>query len=409
MNLKKLLLLLLTSSLLFVKCDNPSEPIDNEDIVPQIDIPWPSLGNTPWPMHHHDPQSTGRSKYSGPQTGVIAKKVYVGMSYSGISIGYNSSAFIGTFYPYDFYSLDYEGNIKWKYSSLFCYTTPLISSDSIIYAAGNQSFFAFTHSGDTLWKKNLSTLDKIVSVGINIDKNGNIYYIDYNNTLTVLDKNGNIKWKLRDERFLNWTDAAPTFSPDGNTLYVQGISVSVIAVDINNKTVKWIFGDKRLLSSPVIDNAGNIYIIPGEQWFSNQRSIYSLNQQGVVNWKYDFIAETLWDNTEPTIDFDGNVYFGTDTLYSITNGGKLRWKKSLNGTEIVSPLICDKDNVIYLGVQDPDNGDNKIIAVKGNGEIKWEIIDTIERELGVSPALTEEGTLFYPTWNNEIGNFFIIK
>ncbi len=409
MNLKKLLLLLLISSLLFVKCDNPSGPIDNEDIVPQIDIPWPSLGNTSWPMHHHDPQSTGRSKYSGPQNGVITKKVYVGISVSGISIGYNQIIYVSTSYwPVEFLALDYEGNVKWK-SNFMSHTTPLISSDSVVYAAGVNAFFAFTTDGDTLWKNTLDRESRIVSVGINIDKEGNLYYIDYNNTLTVLDKNGNIKWKLRDERFLNWTDAAPTFSPDGNTLYVQGISVSVLAVDINNQTIKWVFGDKRLLSSPVIDNAGNIYIIPGEQWFSNQRSIYSLNQQGVVNWKYDFIAETLWDNTEPTIDYDGNVYFGADTLYSITNGGKLRWKKSLNGTEIVSPLICDKDNVIYLGVEDPGNGDNKIIAVKGNGEIKWEIIDTIERELGVSPALTEEGALFYPTWDNQYGNYFIIK
>lgn len=409
MNFKKLLLLILISSLLFVKCDNPNGPINNEDIVPQIDIPWPSLANTPWPMHHHDPQSTGRSKYLGPQLGVLAKKVHAWISESGISIGYNKAVFLSSSYPPGyFFALDYEGNTKWN-SWFSSYTTPLISSDSIIYAAGEKVFFAFTHSGDTLWKNTLDEKNRIVSVGINIDKSGNLYYIDYNHTLTVLDKNGNLKWKLYDERFLNWTDAAPTFSPDGNTLYVQGVTVSVLAIDINGQTVKWTFGDKQLSSSPVIDNAGNIYIIPDVERSLTDRKFYSINSEGAINWTFDFTAKKVFDNTEPTIDYNGNIYFGADTLYSLTNGGKLRWKQSLNGRRIISPLICDKENVVYIGTENPEILENKIIAVSDNGETKWEIIDAVERELGVSPALTEDGTLFYPTWDNALGNYLIIK
>jgi len=74
-------------AILFTTCKEPTTLIDpspKEDIVPQTDIPWSSLADTPWPMHHHDPQSTGRSNYSGPQNGIISKKVYVGMSVSGI-------------------------------------------------------------------------------------------------------------------------------------------------------------------------------------------------------------------------------------------------------------------------------------------------------------------------------------
>ena len=46
--------------------ETPREPEKKEDISSQVDIPWPSLADTPWPMFHHDPQSTGRSKYAGP-------------------------------------------------------------------------------------------------------------------------------------------------------------------------------------------------------------------------------------------------------------------------------------------------------------------------------------------------------
>lgn len=409
MNSKKLFFLFLASSLLFVKCETSlNEPID-EDIVPQIDIPWPSLGNVSWPMHHHDPQSTGRSKYSGPQNGILAKKVYVGTSESGIAIGYNRTIYVSTSYwPAEFFALDYEGDVKWK-SSFLSYTTPLINSDSVVYAAGERAFFAFNQKGDTLWKNTLNYEDRIVSVSINIDKNGNLYYVDYNHKLTVLDKNGNLKWKLKDTRFLNWTDAAPAFSPDGKTLYVQGISVSVLAIDISSRSIKWTFGDKQLSSSPVIDNAGNLYIIPEAEGSSTNRKFYSINSEGQINWSFSFISIKFLDNTEPTIDYNGNIYFGSDTLYSFSNKGKIRWKKSLNGRRIISPLICDNNNVVYVGTSNPQFRENKIIAIKDSGEIKWEIIDVVERALGVSPAITEDGSLLYPTWNNEKGNYLIIK
>ena len=64
----------------------------------------------------------------------------------------------------------------------------------------------------------------------------------------------------------------------------------------------------------------------GSQWFSNYRKLYSINSEGAINWEFNFIANTLWDNTEPTIDYNGNIYFGADTLYSLSNSGKLRWK-----------------------------------------------------------------------------------
>jgi len=36
-----------------------------------VDVPWPGLANSPWPMFLHDPQHTGRSPYRGPQEGKV--------------------------------------------------------------------------------------------------------------------------------------------------------------------------------------------------------------------------------------------------------------------------------------------------------------------------------------------------
>ena len=56
----------------FVFCHdkNTNEPLP-DNTHPQVDIPWPSLADSPWAMYHHDPQSTGRSPYHGPTNGMI--------------------------------------------------------------------------------------------------------------------------------------------------------------------------------------------------------------------------------------------------------------------------------------------------------------------------------------------------
>lgn len=393
--------------LMLYSCDNSTGPVENNDIVPQTDIPWPSLADSPWPMHHHDPQSTGRSKYRGPQNGKIKSRLEYGMGYSSLSIGYNKLFFIGTAYPPPtFYAYDYEGITRWT-SSFICNTTPLISSDSIIYSMGGWDMFGFSNRGDTVVKRILDT--RMVSIGINIDKEGNLYYVDYNKTLVVRDKKGNKLWELKDERLLNIASIAP-FSPDGHTIYLQGNSVSLLAIDIVNKIIKWSHGDIPLYSSPVIDNEGNLYFLPTKHGgIPQQRVIHSIDKNGQVNWKYNMGSGFTEPNTEPTIDYNGNVYFATDTVYSFTNGGKLRWKKFLDGFVNNSPIICDINNTIYLGLTSKTIQANRILAILDNGEINWEVIDTQVRAFGPGPALTENGLLIYPPWNDVFGKIIIIE
>jgi len=52
--------------------DLGSDPSPPEASGRQYPIAWPSLANSPWPMNHADPQSTGRSKYRGPSQGMLA-------------------------------------------------------------------------------------------------------------------------------------------------------------------------------------------------------------------------------------------------------------------------------------------------------------------------------------------------
>ncbi len=225
----KILIPLLIVTAFFIGCDKtvdpPPDPIVENDTVPQVNIEWPSLADTPWPMYHHDPQSTGRSQYRGPQNGTISHiNLPLFSTMSGTSIGYNKTAFLpASDFSYSLlYAFNYAGTPIWSKSVLGSYTTPLISSDSSIYVASqNKIFIALNHNGDTLWTTPISIM---YSRGINIDKKGNLYLIERSdnsiNSLKVLDENGNLLWTLKDDRITETYYNIPTFSPDGNTVYI---------------------------------------------------------------------------------------------------------------------------------------------------------------------------------------------
>ncbi|MCK9281277.1 MAG: PQQ-binding-like beta-propeller repeat protein [Melioribacteraceae bacterium] len=408
-NFTLFILLGVASVFLFYRCDKSVDPIIDNDVVPQQDIVWESLADSPWPMFHHDPQSTGRSKYRGPQSGIIYKKAIIGYSESGIVLDKGEKLYTTSTMPAKLLALDYDGNERWNKDYFISYTTPLIGKDNIVYSPGVDHSYAFSSNGDTIWHRvNSKNDERIMNVGFSIDKNGNLYYVELGGTLIVVDKNGETKWRLKDDRILPYRDGCPSFSPDGNTLYLQGKSVSLLAIDINERKIKWTFGTTNQLSSPVIDNAGNIYINPGDIGTAN-RTLYSITPKGDIRWEFSYKSNMQLDNTEPTIDYNGNLYFGSDTLYSITNSGNLRWKKYLDSTNVVSPIICDNENTIYVGTEHGYKYINKIYAFKENGDKKWEIIDTEERAWGVSPAISEVGILFYPTFDNSNKTLLIIR
>ncbi|MEA3288047.1 MAG: PQQ-binding-like beta-propeller repeat protein [Candidatus Marinimicrobia bacterium] len=377
----------------------------DEEISPQIQIPWPSLANSSWPMQHRDPQSTGRSQYSGPSQGVVESIIHSGITESGPSIGYGGSVFIGSYeYPFPFYKIGMDGTIFWTYN-FDCQSTPIIGIDSNIYVGGWDSIKAFSPSGSVLWSTDVYGME---TLGPNIDREGNLYFIDGEHNLICLNDQGVISWQYHDSRFLHWYDASPTFSPDGTMLYIQGIETSVLAFNIEAQAISWVYGDKTLSSAPVINNSGNIIFIPGDHLSPANRKIVSLYPNGTLFWEFEFQNTRLLDNTEPTIDWDGNIYFATDTLYSLTYRGALRWKHPIEG-RTVSPLICDGNNVVFVGSQDLSNGDCFISAFEGNGQSRWVLALGSYAGLGVSPAITEDGKALWSTWRDPSGNLFIIK
>ncbi len=394
-------------SLFSLSCkDEGTPPIELPEGY-QKDILWPSLADSPWPIYHGNSQSTGRSKLAGPSLGVIAYKIPVGELQAGITIGNDSTLYFGTSNEGYLYSMQYSGKINWKVPIAGEITsTPIITSDNtiIIATGGGKSIMAFNPDGTLKWK--YKGEDLIYNLSLAIGKDGAIYFIDNSSTLHVLDKNGNLLWKLKDSRIQWGSNVAPVFSPDGKILYLQGISASLLAINIETQSVVWSFGNSTSSVSPIVDSDGNIYIMPNSR-NSDSTFLYCLNNSGDIKWKFKFIPVYFSDNIEPTLDKFGNIYFGTDTLFSLTYQGKLRWKYGLEKNEsITSSLVCDLEGNIYIGTA-KNLYDLRIISFGSNGNVRWIIPIKDERLLGAGPSIFYNNTLLYPTFRSE--HILVIK
>jgi len=372
----------------------------------QEDIPWPSLADSPWPMYHHDAQNTGRSQYEGPSMGIIHKIISASDIQSGTTIGYKKTFFYT--YSGKLASSDYEGNRNWEIKlGNELHNSPLISNDSTIYISDNiRSIFAFDFKGRAKWEYKLNSSKKIWNATLGMDKAGNIYFTS-NKELFVLSKSGELLWSLYDERFLSSSDVTFSFSPDGNTVYLQGSSVSLLAVDLTTHTVKWTFGDRTQNSGAVVDSKGNIYLFPKSDFSTVENYFYCLNPDGEIKWKFRHDEQYFdFDNVEPAIDKYGNIYFGFHNLYSLDYTGKLRWKINFGErTGIVSSILVDKSGNIFIAIND-ESVKIKAVSFDSNGNKRWEIpLDAWA--ISSSMAISDNGLLLVPTFKDY--NFFIIK
>ena len=388
-------------------CQKSTEPIENDKPPPgyQEDIPWPSLADSPWPMFHGDPQSTGRSKYPGPMSGIIEWSIDSLDVVSGVSIGYdqtihfNSSGFLK-----GLFAANPDGSIKWRLeevvSNAEVATTPLVAADGTIYIGGGlrNRLFAINSNGTIKWE--FETNGFVYHVGMNIGLDGTIYFMsgwqEGIPTLYALNPDGSLKWRLENPDFNYSIRAGLSFSPDGKTLYIPGIGPSVI--DIESQSIKWTFGEIVLHGSVLVDSEGHLYFQSQmESINSGKASLFSLNPDGSVRWSFahDNPDFSIYHLTDGTMDKNGNYYFALDTLYAIDYGGNLRWKL---GMEKYSgePLTCDINGVVYL----PLWVGTSMAAVSSEGHMIWQF-DFPSGSMGQSPALGSDQKMYIASFKDQ--------
>jgi len=337
------------------------------------------LADSPWPMAHHNPQNTGRSQFDGPIEGdKIWQYGARNAFWAGIALASDSTIYtVGSdTNGMNLFALNPAGKIKFKNLlstvALKNRTAPLVRSDgSIVCYDGYSTWFAYNSEGSLLWKNESGyfTNDK----SIKIDKDGSLYFLERSNTLIVLNSNGDLSWEFHDERISGYFSRTISFSPDGETIYIPGDGpgqgVAVASFDINSKQIKWTLEGILNSTAILVDYEGNIYFETLDSSNQFKSNFYSFRPGGTLRWTYNNPIESSGDNS-PTIDKNGNLYFGRDTLYSVNYQGNLRWKIGLDGF-CDAPILCDNSGNIYLTTRSTDLYIITVYKISNSGNILW--------------------------------------
>jgi sugar lactone lactonase YvrE len=392
------LILLLTAALLF-SCEESTGPDNGGDPKPpgyQEEIPWPSLADSPWPIHHADPQNTGRSDLTGPLQGIIGWEYKADEAiHSGITLGSDGIIYFTTSEENGgLTAITEDGQVKFtrRAPTYENYVTPLITNkDEIVFTNLNDSVSSINFNNSRNWSYKFEKEVLLRMKSPAIDKSGNLYFLDYNDkTLFSISPQGELNWELSHENFDSIIPSL-AISTDGKTLYIPTRDVSCIAIDIESRSVKWTYG-KDYTNAIMVDDEDNIY-------FQTFYGLTSLNKNGNLRWKYSFENMSEFGDTNPTIDKLGNIYFATDTLYSLNYNGELRWKKSLQGKTADAPLVCDNEGNVFVGAS---REGTKISAFNENGMLIWDVEISDGIYFYGSPAIGEDSKLYVPIYNNKI-------
>lgn len=356
-----ILMVLLLGLPVLLSChkENPNEP-PQENIYPQVDIPWPSLADSPWPIPYGNPQCTGRSKYPGPSEGKIAwiyTEEKMSRAYHCPVIGEDGTIYISD--DQKLYAIHSDGTLKWKFtrgnmteSNIMIGAGDVIyfSTGSIVLDRNYQGYlYALDSNGNVLWE--YRTTEMPCSYGSTLGIDGTIYFTDLGGYLHAVNADGSLKWETMGAGGFKSTWAiAISISPDGSTLYAHGIDSTMNAVNAQTGDLIWqipvSYGYFAKIA-PLVDNAGNVYFFANA---NNRDYVCSVNKNGEIRWKYtDEEIYQLAFRCGMHIDYDGNLYFSNrKDVYSLTNDGKFRWKAPLPIPGSVSPIIGDVNNNIYI-------------------------------------------------------------
>jgi len=296
--------------------------------------------DSPWPMKCHDVHHTSQSPYSTADNPYIEK--------------------------WRFYFNDWFED------------TPVIDSDSTIYAGLRWELYAIYPNGTLKWKYQADGLILGSTPAIAVD--GTIYVGSWDDYLHAINPDGTRKWAFY---VYSTVYSSPAIAMDG-TIYIgimgPGTKGRVIAINPNG-TEKWHYDTEDwIVSDPAISDDGTVYIGSGDSY------LYALYPNGTLRWRF---KTGDWVNSHPSIADDGTIYFSSfdGYLYALYPNGIIKWKFSNPGSAVNSVSIAE-DGTLYLG------GD-RLWAIYSNGTMKWNFGFSEDKYVShSSPAISADGTIY---------------
>lgn len=326
------------------------------------------------------------------------------------------------------YCLNFEGKLKWKYSTagrITCTPTIIdIDGDSeleIIITDGSGLIHVLSNSGSLIWSYETGEcIDASAAIG-DIDGNGELDIIvgNYIGDLFVISNTGDLIWKYNTGDGISVTALIYDLNKDNtNEIIVGDMGTGILYAITTEKTVEfeniprlkrvkyvpkvlWQFetqvvNNLGILSSAVLSdlsNNGKNNIIFG----ASDGKLYCLDLTGKLNWEFDVGTPIYGAVAVGDINHDNNIeiiFTSENMLYTIDSKGILIWKVQLNLKRNHSPVLFDIDGNGYLEI----TATSKYMVMDTSQGTKWiNAIDLLNYKGEIIHTLKfhEENTDYY--------------
>ena len=220
-------------------------------------------------------------------------------------------------------------------------------------------------------------------------KDGTVYTGSDDGNLYSISPDGSISWKFKTEGKIR---ATPAVSKEGN-IYIlsgDGFLYSINPAGELNWKIETAPSEKPSLSSPIIDEEGNIYTVAGND---DEAWLYSISPEGKEKWKVK--SEK---NAFPVMDREGNILINSNGIQVYSPGGELKYTIE-EGKTLSAPAVS-KEDIIYTGSSSDES--NKINAVK-DGKIKWSA--SLKGYVKGNISIDGEGNIYTGCYDGKIYSF----
>lgn len=374
------------------------------------------LANSSWPMTGHDRQRTCQADVKGAQTNNTKWKFEVG-NWIGSSpsigadgtiyiLGYNpqtnslnssynesyNESSLNSYHSYNLLAINPDGSLKWESEPTMDITNyrtaPLIAADGTIYITNTiqGELTAINPDGSLKWVHKASAMGCGQSDPV-VGSDGTIYYV-WGDRLYAVNKDGSRKWMTDPDEIIANSKNLLAIGPEG-TIYCQSTGGDLYAVNPDG-SLKWaIEGGSSTFSPPSIGPDGTIYYCIGSM-MDTSTDVIALKSNGEEKWVRNLYGDWNTDMNiiPPAIGPDGTLYIaGSSHIIALKSDGNIKWDYSPEtGSTTSSTMVVDKEGTLYY------SSSNMITALSADGKLKWEYKP--EESLHFPPVIGPDGTIY---------------
>ena len=268
-----------------------------------------------------------------------------------------------------------DGRLRWQYQTgREIFSSPAVGDDgSIYFGSRDHWFYALNPDGKLKWKiATAGWVDSSPALGAD----GTVYFGSWDGRLRAVTPAGTLKWEFACSNLIT---ASPVVTADG-TIAFGAHDKSFYALTPDGK-LRWKFATSGEIDGSAACGADGRLYFP-----SNDGLLYALNADGTEAWRLRIGSYTY---SSPVIDQAGNLYLAAGTNHvSVSPTGQLNW---YHPTE----MVIDQSAVLaanqYIYFPTPYN------SVLGyNLTNTWPPAWRMAMDLNArtSPALGNDGTIY---------------